>query len=327
MKNDERMSITTDKTINQEIVDWTVMSYLPEPINNFEIVKTKDKLHIIACDSKYYQNGVVFTSDIDDKGNLSKFYITRTLPYSLYNPKACIINDKVYLFSSWIFGNNPNYVLVSQIEEDGYLGRFEIIKKMPHMPGLSKILMLKNKIYLMGGCIGLDFNNNTHVIRINENNELGEIEVTYSIPNDILRNFQTVIINNHLFLIGGISEESITKIYLSFIDENGNITKWEEYGEIDEQITSAEVIKTENSVYLIGGESIYESNRNIKDTVYIADIIDCEIRNWRKSKELPEKISNHKAVTVGDNVYLLGGDIEKNNNIYPSDVILVGTFL
>ena len=186
-------------------------------------------------------------------------------------------------------------------------------------------ILLNNKIYVSGGIsdtggfrgTGGFLNNVYYCASINADGTLGAWAVANDLPEFLgLGLHASAAHNNTVYVLGGTNIFGPRNVaYYASTNEDGSLGSWQATTPMPQKLMGHAAIVSGNRLYVLGGmiKSVGASS-----SVYYADILaDKTLGPWKTANSLPANLFGHKAITVGDKIYIIGGTI--NNGFYFAD--------
>lgn len=214
-------------------------------------------------------------------------------------------------------GTIGNKVYKLPINEEGKLttvGLTELISLPTNTQNHSAIIT-KDKILVIGGDDGLAAKNIIYYTDIDENGDLGEWKVsTVTLPTPVTR-ASLAVVKNNLYLIGGGDTPTFggtTIVYKTTIDRNGLIGEWTTVTPLPTSRRNAQVIVTDEKIYLLGGA---DDDNTATNTVLIGNLdTNGDIVDWELSpNQLPIETSAHDVAIVKGSLLLFAGNANVNS--------------
>ena len=150
---------TTDIIISAPInVDgtlglWSIEGQLPIPLKDSQVVVTKNRVFLIGGNSEG-PSSYVLSSYIESDGTLGEWTISGSLPISLSNTEVIVTTYRLYVIGGLGETGRLSSVYIVPINVDGSLGTWTEGTELPESLINSQAIVLKNKVYLLGGVTG-----------------------------------------------------------------------------------------------------------------------------------------------------------------------------
>jgi len=265
-----------------------------------------------------YQINDSQNSDIFEWSNVGN------LPNPIAYFGAIVTKNRVYLLGGRDEYNVLNTVYTAAINSDGTLDKWITSDPLPEPLFQSQALVIKNRVYLLGGCGKYCFTNVVYTAPINDDGTLGKWIISDPLPLKTVED-QVIVTKNYVYILGGYTDDrAVTDIYRAPINRDGTFGVWEKIGNLPIDLSFSRAIFTKNRIYLLGGYSRY----GVMDTVYTALInSDGILGEWTNSYSLPDTLFRSRSIVTTNRVYLLGGDsgYEILDTIYTASINNDGT--
>jgi len=266
--------------------------------------------------------------------DITKWSIAGNLPEPLYDSKAVVTKNRIYLLGGRSEYRRVDAVYTASIDDDGILDNWTKADFLPEPLYDSQVIVTNNRIYLLGGYSWYGGVDVVFTASIDENGIIGKWTKGDPLPEPLFLT-RSIIVKDRIYLLGGLKELfeefmdgsfsrrayvktiSSSKVYTALINKDGTLDKWEEYDPLPIPLSRFQSIITKNRIYLVGGDNDWNIPVN---TVYMANIKDDgTLGEWITSDPLPETLSGFQAVVTKNYVYLLGGENKYRNavnNVY-----------
>lgn len=247
--------------ISCDVVHNRVYAFVPRPFDS----------------NSNYLPSSIYSSQIDNEGNILSWQLETTINVLDVN------NNLLYLTSSVIIGNKyyvagfnnddfiTNYCYVSTINIDGTLSPFTQTTPLPNGLTLFKFIVIKNKLYLIGGQdTNYNSNYNIYSCDINSDFTLGTwTTVSYLV--DDLYIPAVYVTHNTLYIFSIVS--GYKKMYMVDINSDGTLNDFIEKN-IEFDLGFSSLCATKNYIYLFGSFGFDNNINNYAGTsnIYITPI-------------------------------------------------------
>lgn len=305
---------------------WTINSNTLPDNGRYvhEAIITKNKLHIIGGQSNTdpaVHSKTIFTFNIPSNGviDFSK-YTTQEMSVTMRDISISSTGTHIYLMGLED-DSRSGKVFSMRITEDGELDDFKLAYTNNLTRFQARSFTYNDRIYFVGG-IDLTGTGNVTVDEVisykyNSDGTLSDKRVeSEKLPRTRARHTQ-VVIDGWVYVFGGIEVNGGTgtnTIYKSKINPNGTLGKWSLHGTLPFINSRADIIATDNDVYLYGG-----IGPNTSTNAAWRFKITNTLSSPTNVTNLPHRLLNYKAVITSSRVYMLGGVITGRSN--PSDII------
>ena len=264
--------------------------------------------------------------DINTENNddISNIRSVQALPGVLGGSATFVTKNRVYVYGGYNGSSNVGTGYTAAINNDGTLGVWAAATTLPTVYAYSTAIVVKNKVYLLGGYINSSAGtNNIFVADINADGTIGTWGNGPVLPGVVA--FSHAFINgNKLYVIGSYSGTASSVVYSASIKEDGTLDIWGSETSLPVTYYSGAVVVIKNRVYLFGG---YQ-NGTLSNVVYSASLnSDGSIGSWTTEMSLPVTFGRHGVFVTRNYVYLVGGyqNGTLSANVYKADIRSDGT--
>lgn len=330
-------NINTDGTLGT----WTLYtSVIPAQLSDTAIAIVKNRLYILGGNTNSVLSNSIFSCPINNDGSLGTWVTSGILPLSLSAASCVVTKNCVYMIGGAYATNTYTAnTYKANINLDGSLSSWERMDDLHFITGYSSAIIVKNKIYIMGGYLNNAVSSRVMTAQFyNISQDYAEYyadsnTVNYMMPGSgkpwqqqyqtnssqttaisgwtaesalptAVGNSQAFVTKNRVYLLGGTSTGS-TIVYTASINTDGTLSAWATDAPLPISISSEQVVVTKNYVYLLGGYS----DTAYVSTVYRAPInTDGTIGTWVIDTYLPDVLGLSQAIVTKNRVYLLGGN-------------------
>ncbi len=183
-------------------------------------------------------------------------------------------------------------------------------------------ILLNNKIYVSGGISdtgglrggGGYINNVYYCANINADGTLGAWEVANNLPEFLgLGLHASAAYGGTIYVLGGTNILGPRNVaYYASTNEDGSLGSWQATTPMPQTLMGHAAIVNNGRMYVLGGMI---RSGGASANVYYADILeDKTLGPWKTTNSLPANLFGHKAITIGNKIYIVGGTV--NNNFY-----------
>jgi len=247
------------------------------------------------------------------------------LPDVLSYSSVIVTKNRVYLLGGWNAKDVISTTYTANINEDGTLGEWTIGPSLPGKLAMSQAVIIKNRVYLLGGYI-LDALSVVYTTIINNDGTLGEWTTDTSLPGPLCLS-SAIVTKNHIHLLGGVTinnyefanhkltNNNLTStVYTATINEDGTLGEWTTGQPLPNALAYSSATVTKDRVYLLGGFDTYD----VTSVVYTAPINDDgTLGKWVLDKPLPIQLGNTTTIVTKNRVYLFGSLVKSSvANLY-----------
>ena len=180
---------------------------------------------------------------------------------------------------------------------------------LPMAFGASQAIVTKNRVYMLGGSGGNDYD--VYTAPINSDGTLGTWSTAPSLPIPVSGQ-QSIVTKNRVYILGGRNGYGvISTVYSAPINADGTLGTWTAGPSLPGPLAYSQAIVTSNRVYLLGG---WDGN-GVVSIVYTAPInSDGTLGAWTTGPSLPIGLADTHAIVANSRLYLLGGDPSGGNS-------------
>ena len=182
----------------------------------------------------------------------------------------------------------------------------------------SEVVILKDKVYIIGGYNGSIVISDVYSAKIKDNGTLDSWEYENSLL-DPLSSSQAVVFKDYIIMLGGFDGRKWTKnITIAKLTEKGKLGNWLYMHPLPSSIGESQSLLYGNRIYLLGGYDGY----NYSTSVYTATIEDNgSISEWENCTNLPIPVRKTSSIILNNNIYIIGGyDGSPVSEIYVSSI-------
>ena len=231
-------------------------------------------------------------------GDLTSWVTETQLPQAISQSQIIITKSKVYIIAGYVnttVGISAVYSAI--INVNGTLGSWVAETSFPVSIHSSQAIVIKNRVYMLGGIIGGSQSSSIYYAVINSDGTLGVWTLYGNLPVN-MSSGQAIITSTRIYMIGGTSDG--LGVYSTDIASDGSLGTWIAETNLPANCNWAQAVVTNNRVYLMG---------NNTTTVYTAVIGgDGFLGDWSAvSNSLPAPTRAAQAVIVNKHIYLIGG--------------------
>ena len=251
-----------------------------------------------------------------------------TPPESLTYFQAVKIKNKIHI----IGGHNTKEILSGidlyefnkniyscEINKDGTLTEWKSEIPLPITKNIGQSLLIKNKLYLIGGYnkSNIDdnyYNNDILIGTIDDKGNIKKWNRSLSLCNE-LYGTQAINIKDKIILISGIYNVKIAaQPLVLFLNKNGMIKNYYFYKKyLPKMVIYPQLIIFKDKIHLLGGHipienELKEINFQFFNFIQSSNIDDNgDINHWNHKDFLPTALANFQAIIIGNKVFILGG--------------------
>lgn len=135
--------------------------------------------------------------------------------------------------------------------------------------------------------------------------DIYDFEATTNLPQTLM-NHQIVTWQNYVFCVGGYNGSNpVNTVYRAEQQDNG-ISSWATLNALPEELTHMAVVASQQHLIVMGGKN----DDGLSNKIYVATIdpLNASLGEWMESPiTLPQPLWGARAISVHDNIYLVGG--------------------
>lgn len=244
---------------------------LPEALENFSVIGDGDYIFVIGGATVNGISDKIYSSKLDEFEILGEWRIVGTLPKPLSNASIIKINTTLFIIGGDDEEIVSNQIYKSTLLDNGAISPVVVYTEMPLALTNCKLVLTKNKLYIMSGIKedGIE-NNDIYSSLFTSSGGLSAFNKEGKIPGTFL-GANLIYTANNVFVIGGIKNgRANTLVYRAGIDIKGNIWSWYNGGSLPRPNANSAALITTNKLYLLGGYN----DRDLADTLI------CNFDGW-----------------------------------------------
>lgn len=291
----------------------------------YSIIGDNFNKYTVAGSGRPWQQQYEINSE--QSGDLTGWSFYGNLPEILHTGMFAVTKNRVYKFGG-ASTNNGYFTTVyyANINSDGSLGAWTNGINLPTYILNSSVIVLKNKLYIIGGFSPTGPLSTVYTAPINADGSLGSWSIYNNLPAPIASS-ATFITKNRIYTLGGYNSSSIpvATVYYANISSDGSIGNWVADTALPSAVAAANIFVTKNRVYLCGGIG---ATSNLLSTVYAAPINpDGTIGTWTTGVALPVATYNAQYFATKTRAYIIGGVTASNRTaaVYSAPINQDGT--
>lgn len=186
--------------------EWRIIGELPEPLSLSQAIVIKNRLYLLGGHNGENYTSNVYFATLNDDGTLGEWNIESSLPNALGSSQAIVTKNRVYLLGGYNFNNGHiSTVYTATINSDGTLGTWVVDSELPEELGASQAVVIKNKVYLLGGRNKDKYISTVYSANIKNDGTLDKWTIGGKLPMP-LAYAQAAIIKNRLYVFGGVND-------------------------------------------------------------------------------------------------------------------------
>jgi N-acetylneuraminic acid mutarotase len=204
-------------TINSDgtLGSWSLYGSLPGPLGASQAVITRGRVYLLGGRDNSGNTNIVYTALINADGTLGSWNTGTNIYTPVVSSQAVVTRDKVYLLGGYgtTFSTYHAQIFVASINTDGTIGAWTGLGSIPASLALSQALVVKNRVYLLGGNKAGTMTSDVYSAPINPDGTLGTwTTVSSSLPGPLAYS-QVITTNSKVYLLGGYAANYTSVIY------------------------------------------------------------------------------------------------------------------
>jgi len=228
-------------TINDDgsLNEWVTLNPLPKPLIHHQCTIIKNHLYTIGgLVNEDNLTDTVYMTTINEDGTLNEWTVGNPLPLKLFGHKVITTDKYVYVLGGVTYKDTltdnieiipefiPN-VYRAKINDNGSLDIWEKHSTLPGFLAFFEAIIVKNRIYLLGGDNGSRIWSGVYTTEIDNEGNLGKWTTSSPLPEPSYSPYR-IIVKDRIYLITINNERKSSDIvYTTTIDNNGILGKWE----------------------------------------------------------------------------------------------------
>ena len=311
--NQYEFSAYSGTNLNNTVQSGTI----PASLTVTQAVVTKNKVYLLGG---YNGSAVstVYSAPINADGTLGAWSAGTALPGTLSHSYAVVTENRVYLLGGSSDGaNSVSTVYTATIDSSGNIGTWSAATALPGALSRTQAIVTRNRIYLLGGSSnGTNAVSTVYTAPIDSSGVIGAWTTGTALPSG-LRDAQSVVTKNSLYLLGGHNGTSaVATVYKAPINSDGTIGAWA----IDTSLPAANygglVVANYNNIFYLGG---YNSTNVYRGTL----TTNGDISSWTAVTSLNHALSFASGIVTRDKIYFLGSYLATTitSNVYYIDFV------
>jgi hypothetical protein len=237
-------------------------------------------------------------------------WVTNTpLPFEIQGAQVIVTKNRVYLIGGRVTTTHSapsTAVYMAPINSDGGLGTWAMAAPIPAAIYLSHIIVIKNRVYLLGGIINYDPAGSVYSAPINPDGTLGVWTIGAPLPLFVDQS-QAVVTNTRIYLLGGrVNGGPSSTVYTAPINTDGTLGAWSTGTALPAVTHAAQIAVVKDRVHLLGGIVNNVASSSVHTSIVNAD---GTLGSWTVSPSLPAAVSHSHTFVTRNRVYLLGGGL------------------
>lgn len=154
---------------------WYATTSLPAPRRQGSVLAYGNRIYYLGgardtCGT--YISPKVYVASLEGNGAISSWWRILDLPAPLVGLSAVVHSDRLYVLGGWTGSSCLSSVYTTRIRSDGSLVGWTNTTSLPRGLVASSVVLLNNRLYVLGGECGNDFHN-VYFALINPDGSLG----------------------------------------------------------------------------------------------------------------------------------------------------------
>ncbi|HVT01668.1 MAG TPA: hypothetical protein VHE53_05590 [Patescibacteria group bacterium] len=252
-----------------------------------------------------------------------------SLPNSLANHVITAKDHKIYIFGG-ATTDDYSQVYSATVGSNGSLGVWALNNNLPATRYGMASALTDNKIYILGGLHydgTTSFTNSVYLSTIQNDGALNSWQELTPLPQGIVEG-ESVIVGNRIYFAGGTnSSGSHDEIYMTNLDQNGNLGSWSIISHLPRALTSFGFVTYNNKIYVIGG-----NGGGIRNEVYstMVNPMDGSLSSWQLENYLIQPFSDKNQTVISGNTIVIAGGADgvgTSQNVYYTSINQDGSLM
>lgn len=282
---------------------WVSGINLPKQRGNAQVVSTKNRVYLLGGKDEGIISSVI-SAPIQENGTIGEWVSEIDLPEARTFGHAIIIKGRLYLMGGYNGFNSLSSVISSPIDENGTLGNWRNEKDLPETIDSGQIIIIKNRVYLLGGWReGRGTLSTTLSAPIESDGCIGSWVKENDLP-EVRCGSAIAFTGDRLYLLGGYDGfKSLTSTSSASINEDGSMGTWRNEKDLPSPRGFGQSFLVDGRIYLLGG---YDDG-SLSSVVSAIINKDGTLEPWAIEPDLPEVRTDGSSVATSDRVYIIGG--------------------
>lgn len=352
--------INSDGTIGA----WSTSTSLPGAISRTQAVLTKNRVYLIGGKNSAGNTiNIMYSAPVNSDGTLGTWTVETNLPPAGTSfPILCLVKSKLFIIGGAGTASAVSSVYSCTVNADGTLGTWVTETSLPAARGYAQGLVIKNRIYVIGGYDATGVGVNTvYYADISSTGNIGTWNTGTALPTPLIH-CSSFVTKNGIYICGGTNNSSyLSTTYFAPINADGTIGTWVLSTSLPSIMTGSQLIVTSSKVYIFGSRT---SDVGFAATVVYANVSGGlndysayyedtstnymmpgsglpweqqyqlnesqagNITGWTTATSLPTTLSTAAVFVTKNRVYLCGGyinDTTQTSAVYTATINTDGT--
>ena len=296
--------------VNAQTIIWKQLASLPEGYYCGEAVSLNNEIYFVAGRNDTSISSSFYKLDIKK----NQWIKLADVPDPAINLAIAAVNGKIYAIGGDLFKNTNR-------EYDPQTNSWKFLEPMPTGRQHISSGAFGNNIYICGGL--------TSWKNISKKNEVYDVlsnswSEKASIPS--LRNGAAVVtLDSLIYVIGGAgTKENIWGDIWTVESYNINSNKWTQKNDLPFMLFKPGVVVVNNEIVILGGQALINGKDDCSKKVLIYKP---KSDKWIETTPLPEKNVFFGCTSIGNKIYVIGGNIGGNPNWESYTTVYEGTMI
>ncbi len=292
-----------------DFIRWTTGRSLPVAMYEPSVFVTSDRVYTVGGNTSG-TTSLVYTSAIDEDGNLTNWEEAGSTPEGLYASEVIVNKNRVYVIGGLFNNINSDKVYSATITQEGTIGEWEEFSRLPGPVHMGKSFITKDKLYVLGG-IG---NPPVYCSDLDREGNIVKWETLQPLPEPMYRT-QLAITKNKLYVLGGTNTRSVYSVRFT---PTGQLFEWVKENDLPVDLWWSSSVVVKDGIILFGGRG-----QDTSAVVLYNKLTETgNLTIWEELNNLPNPLQGSDVVILRDKLYLFGGW----NGTGRTNVVLSGEF-
>lgn len=216
-------SINPDGTLGA----WTSTTPLPGALEFSQAIITKNKIYLLGGNTTGYVTTVYTASVNEVNGVIGAWSVGTPLPVGLARSQVITTKDRIYLLGGLGASGYSSVIYTAVVNADGSLGSWVSAGNLPVQVAGSQAIVIKDKVYLLGGALSGGYSNLVYSAPINADGTLGTWSTSVNTLPGTIGYSQAIVTSSKVYLLGGYIGSYLNTVYSS--DFNGGSNDYSPY--------------------------------------------------------------------------------------------------
>ena len=297
---------------NSFIGNWTTLSFLPRGSYFHTLISSNGYLFNIGGEGTPSEN--VYAARVNTDGTISSWTASTSLPIRLSRHATVSYNNRIFVsggYSQDLGVSHSTNVYSTTVNTDGTIGSWTTLTPLPKGFWYHSMVAYNDYLFVVGG-YSSDYlvEDTVYSAKINSDGSLGSWTSTTSLPKK-LYNHATVVVNGHLFVIGG-NDDSLwyidgtqSAVYSAQINNDGTLGSWTTNISLPVKLADHSTVTYGDYLFVLGGS---KWGSGAQSNTYSTRVnSDGTIDAWVMDTALPHALYYHSSTASNGFVFVFGG--------------------